>query len=282
MKITTSRLSFSRVAARRRRCGFTLLEILLASFAAAMILVAIYGIFYRALKLRDNATQRTHEARLQARAAKVIRNDLRNALVSGGLLASTLMGSSTGSDGPSTGFPGYLKITATTGRDVPDQYYGDVQQVEYYIVRDNNSAGSLNAGTLVRAINRDLLSSVQQNATEEQILTGVRSLQVSFYDGSNWQPSWQYTSPTTGGSSSSGSSTSSSTSSGNSTAAQNLPEAIRIDIEQLPPAPPLEILVPWPTQPFAAATAAPSTPPSSATATPTPRPTPTPAAPATR
>jgi len=61
--------------------GFTLIEILAASLAAALIFVAVYGLFGRAIKSRDNATERIQQARLRARTADLIRDDLQNGLI---------------------------------------------------------------------------------------------------------------------------------------------------------------------------------------------------------
>jgi type II secretory pathway component PulJ len=217
------------------RGGFTLIEIMVASIGAAMIMVAIYGVFYNAVKMRDNATARTRESRLRARAVNIIRDDLRGALISGGTFATTLEGGS-GTSSESS-FPGYLKISCTTGKDTDNALYGDVQQVEYYIADDKTGAAGANAGALVRTITRDLLATVQQDTPEQQLLPGVKSMDVAFYDGQNWQESWQY-----------------------STTATTLPEAVRVRIQQAAsqddPAPaPLEILVPWATQPFVAISA---------------------------
>ena len=291
--------------------GFTLLEILLASLAAALILSAVYGIFQHALRLRDSGDRRIRASRLRARAESVIRADLQNALISGGILAATLSGDSAGTDTSNlthTGagnFPGYLKLTTTTGRDTSDDLYGDVQQVEYYIAPDpaasSGGASSAASGILMRSITRDLLgtaslSSAAQStaAREEQILTGVQSFQVSFYDGANWQTTWQFSGLNTSATGTSATSSTSTTSSASSATAASssltgqtgLPSAVRIDIQQAPatprdsPPPPLEVLVPWTTQPFAAATPATSTG-TAATPTPTPVPnTPPPAPPA--
>ncbi len=196
----------------------------------------------------------------------VIRNDLRNALISGGILASTLQGdsSSTDSGGSVTdsAFPGYLKFTTTTGKDTSDEIYGDVQQVEYYIARDQTNSGMTDAGTLVRMVTRDLLDSQPAVTHEEQLLPGVQSFQVSFYDGTTWQTSWQISGT---GSTSGTSSTTSTTTSGSNSNAQAIPAAIRIDIQQAAPAgnvalsskvqqpappAPVEILVPWEVSPF--------------------------------
>ena len=245
-----------------------MIEILLASAAAALILAAIYGVFQHAMRLRDSATQRIRDIRLRSRAATVIRNDLRNAYISGGLFAGIVQGNSAGTDAAvsNSAYPGYLKLTTTTGKDTPDALYGDVQQVEYYIVRDTGTTAS-GGGDLVRAITRDLLNATQPVAEEQQILTGVQSLQVSFYDGSTWQTSWEFN---TADNSTAGStaSTSSTNSAGSGTAAETLPVAIRVDIQQGPPTvgastpAPLEILVPWTMQPFTSPTPSPTASPS--------------------
>ena len=270
--------------------------------AAALILLAIYGIFQHALRLRDSGDRRIHAARLRARAETVIRTDLQNALVSGGILAATFSGNSSGTDTSNLtsagagSFPGYFKFTTTTGRDSSTDLYGDVQQVEYYIVPDPAAPaqpGSAASGILVRAVTRDLLDA--ENATgstqagyarQEQILRGVQSFQVSFYDGANWQTSWQFTGLSTTASGATPTPTPTPSTGTASTSTLNgetgLPDAVRIDIQQAPasprdsPPPPLEVLVPWTTQPFAAATPATSTG-TAASPTPTPTATPTPA-----
>ena len=111
--------------------GFTLVELVLASSIAALILLAIYGVFQHAITLRDNDSARIRESRMRMRAASIIRNDLRNALISGGLFASIVQGDSAGTDtNTDSTFPGYLKFTTTTGKDTSDDLYGDVQQVD--------------------------------------------------------------------------------------------------------------------------------------------------------
>jgi len=229
--------------------GFTLIEMMLASIAAALILVAIYGLFHRAIKMRDSATERIRESRLRARAVNVIGNDLRNAFISGGILAASLEGGSQA--GGNDGSGGYLRFTTTTGKDTPDETYGDVEMVEYYIEKDGTDAASPNAGALVRVVTRDLLDTVPNVTHEERILSGVSSFQVSFYDGANWQGNW-----VVGGTNSTTTAETASTS-GTTPA---LPDAIRIDIQQAAsagrdqPPPPLEIVEPWTAIPFLSGT----------------------------
>lgn len=248
--------------------GFTLIELLTASIAAALILLAIYGLFQRAVKMRDHATERSREAQLRGRAERVIRNDLRNAFVSGTdsrLLATVLEG---GKQNLQSRFPGSLRFTATTGKDTKTEAYGDVQEIEYAIA-ENDESGDHNTGTLTRFITRDLLSTTQTTPIEEPLLRRVSSMEVGFFDGQSWQESWQF-------------------SENNPT----LPQAFRIRIQQTPasdqtPAPPvLEIMEPITVvaQTFdststsgTTASASQPTPTPSPTPAPTPQPTPTPA-----
>jgi type II secretion system protein J len=203
------------------RRGFTLIEITLAIAGGAVILAAIYGIFSRAVHLRDAAMSRTRDVRVRAHAASVVRNDLRNAFISGGTIASSLIGSATS---PNGGFPGYLKFTTTTARDEGDLPSPDVQQVEYYVVTDTAAQDS-KAGMLVRAVDRDLLATVRQAPAEEPLLTGVKSMEVSFFDGTSWQTSWEVTETE-----------------------KDLPEAVRVRILTEGASAPIEVLVPWVTQ----------------------------------
>ena len=226
---------------KRANAGFTLLEILVAALAAALILVAVYGIFQRAVKTRDHATARVRQALQRERAASLLRNDLRSAYLSGGVLADTLEG---GAQSQKSRFPGYLRFTATSGRDHPDEAYGDVQQVEYYITETGTSlsesasaAPANSTGTLVRALTRNLLAPEQEAAREEPLLTRVQTFEVAFFDGNDWQESWQVTDT-----------------------APTLPEAVRIRIqqaapsEQIPTPTPLEIVVPLITEPLTSST----------------------------
>lgn len=205
--------------------GFTLIELLAASLAAALILAAVYGVFQRAVKARDNSTERLEAARRKARTAEVIRNDLRGALVSG-VFASALEGSA---QNRNSKFPGYLRFTTTTGKNRAGESYGDVQQVEYYLVED----GSSGRGVLTRVLTRDLLAAVREASREEELLDDVESFEIGFYDGRNWQESWLV-----------------------SEASPSFPQAIRVRVRQaapsgdLPAPLPLEICVPWRTMPW--------------------------------
>ena len=180
-----------------RRGAFTLIELLLASAAAALILIIINSVFVRAIKLRDDATERVRDTRLRARAEHAIRDDLQSALVSGGILASTLVGGTSSTSGPGgASYPGYLQMTTSNGHSTSGIVASDVQQVEYYIEKDPNGSAETKGGVLVRALTRNLLATAPTVDKQEAILGGVESLQVQFYDGATWQDTWEFDSDT--------------------------------------------------------------------------------------
>ncbi len=203
----------------KTRRAFTLIELLLAMFAAAIIMASIYGLFSKAVHLRNHAVELVHQTRLRARAAATLRCDLRGAIVTGGLLASVLEGSA---QAPSSNFPGYLKFSTSTARADDNGVGGDVQQVEYFIA----SGADPKEGTLVRTVERDPLSATQTDLPQDAVLSGVTAMEVSFYDGAEWTNAWSY-----------------------STDTPTLPEAVRVIIRQPAPAPPIEVEEPWATAP---------------------------------
>ena len=206
----------------RVRHAFPLIELIVALAGGAIILSAIYGVFSRAVHLRDEATARTREARVRAHALSVLRNDLRNAWLSGGTLAAVFEGSQKSQSG---GFPGYLKFIATTSPDDTDEPAGELQQVEYYITADP-AATDQKAGLLVRTVDRDLLATVRQTPAEEPLLGGVESMEVSFFDGESWQDTWICPDDD-----------------------MTPPQAVRVRLQTTDAAVPFELMVPWMTQP---------------------------------
>jgi type II secretion system protein J len=215
--------------------AFTLIELILAMAGCALILTAIYGVFSQAVRMRDNAAAHTRTALIRAHALTVLRNDLRNARVSGLVstagtsvgLAATLVGSQTS---PSGAFPGFLKFTTTTAVDDGESPVGDVQEVQYYVALDPDAAGQ-RTGRLVRTVDRDLLAPVRGTPAEEPLLPDVQSMEVAFFDGTDWQDSWEY----------------------DVTNNNAVPAAVRVRIQPAvadgaTASAPLELVVPWSTQ----------------------------------
>ncbi len=207
--------------------AFTLIELIMAMAGSALILAAVFGVFGRAVHMRDDATARTRDARVRSHALAVMRNDLSNARITEGLLATVLKGSQTSPGGE---FPGYLKFTTTTASDDQDLPTADIQKVEYFVATDPDTQDQ-RAGRLVRTVQRDLLTEVPGTPTREPLLSGVQAMELGFYDGTDWQEEWEY----------------------DATNNPEVPKAVRVRI-QLATAPgerapaPIELLVPWTTE----------------------------------
>jgi uncharacterized membrane protein YgcG len=165
-----------------------LIEVLVAAVATAILMVALYGVFSRGVSLRDDATARLQEVRLKDRALQLLRDDIRHGLVTGARMAASLEGSV---DSPVSRFPGYLRFTTTTGPTTREAFYGDLQEVEYYIAEDPWSTNQ-RSGALVRTLNRTLLAQVREEPREEVLLRGVEALEIRFFDGNNWLDSWEF------------------------------------------------------------------------------------------
>src|SRR5688500_298514 len=172
-----------------RARAFTLIEMIMALAACVIVLAAIYGVFSRAVHLRDDAIERTREMRVRARALAVLRNDLQNARVSNGTLAATFLGS----EESQSGFPGYLRFTTTTARGAEaSALVADLHQVEYYLAADPENSGR-KAGILLRTVDRNLLAQTREEPTGEALLGGVAAMELSFFDGQSWSPTWEVT-----------------------------------------------------------------------------------------
>lgn len=169
--------------------GFTLMELLIATMVAAIVLAAINTAFYAAMRLRSSTTAVVEKTIPMNRSVSALKADLRNVLVTGGKIAGSF-----GSPGtlPGNNQATLLDIYTTTGLLQSDLPWGDLQRISYYL--KNSSVGPRGSGRdLVRAISRNLLATLQPDVTEQVLLSGVNSVDFTFYDGANWQTSWDST-----------------------------------------------------------------------------------------
>ena len=173
---------------RRGDGGFTLLELLIATMVAAIVLAAMNTVFYAAVHLRSSAAAAVERVIPVNRAASTLKADLRGALLTSGEMASSF--ESPGEVAVS-GIPSLLDLYATTGVIRDDLPWGDVQRVSYYLRDPADASGGSGSGKeLVRAVTRNLLATLQQDVAEQVLLSGIQSLDLSFFDGADWQSTW--------------------------------------------------------------------------------------------
>ena len=197
-----------------RRCGgcrgFTLLELLLASIVFAIVISALHGVFFGALRLRDNTYEAVESGLSDAYVAGLIRRDIKNLAPPTGVLAGAMIGEEEEENGVRLDA---LEFFTTTGivRDSELEPWGEVQKVEYYLAEPLDGSDSEGAD-FVRAVTRNLLASTEEEPAEERLLHGAASLEFAYFDGEDWQESWDST-----------------------TVENETPEAMRMRLDFMPP-----------------------------------------------
>lgn len=164
------------------------MEVMLALIVSAIVLAGIGGVFYSALRLRDRTTAMLDGSIPMQQAFAFLRRDLQGALPPGGTY--TLVGDFRDEQlGGGIGENFRLQFFTSTGVISDNSQWSEVQEVAYEL-RDpvNRNAGS--GRELIRSINRNLLATTLQEPDEQVLMTNVRSLQFSCFDGYDWRDSW--------------------------------------------------------------------------------------------
>lgn len=184
--------------------AFTLIEVVLATAAFAIILVAVHGVFYNAIRLRDRTTLSLDAALPLQRTLALLQRDLANLVPPGGTLSGTLQttptddstntstlntaGSADVRSGAQRVSPDLYAAVGVLGDDLP---WAEVQRVTYYLMPSTNRTAV--GRDLVRSVTRNLLPPNQEEWTEDRLLTEVEDVRFYFYDGTEWLETWDST-----------------------------------------------------------------------------------------
>ena len=179
----------------RTRTAFTLIEMLIAIAVFAVVLAAMNGVFWGALRLRNKSVESIDAALPKERALSIIRSDLENIVPPGGRFFTmfTTTGTTTNANGMSmNNMPGQNSPEFTTSNGVIDDNtgWGDIQRVSYQLVVSTNGGVGKD---LMRTVTRNLLPSVQQTSDQQSILTGVQNIFFYYHDGTIWKDTWDST-----------------------------------------------------------------------------------------
>ena len=166
--------------------AFTLIEVLLALSVSAIVLAAIGGVFYSAVRLRERTAAMLDEAAPLYQALGLLRRDLQGAVPPGGVLAGDFR-NGTVDNGMVQGLG--LQFFTTTGVIRDEVPWGDIQEVTYEL-REPKERTSAGGKDLVRSITRNLLATTGQESEDQWLMGDVQSLEFACYDGTDWRDSW--------------------------------------------------------------------------------------------
>ena len=174
---------------RLTQAGFTLMEVMFATMAFALILLVMQMTCSGALGLRNRMQKRVDQQAALTLAMSIMKRDLENMIVTGGLMAEGIICTEMGSpDMPDD----QLEFYSTTAV-VSDQFpWGDVQKVGYLLGVDPMQTVTTNLGqALMRlSLNTLPLEASEEPPVETLMLDNVRSLQFEFFDGLQWLQTW--------------------------------------------------------------------------------------------
>ncbi|KPL09037.1 hypothetical protein AMJ85_07340, partial [candidate division BRC1 bacterium SM23_51] len=180
----------------RGRDGFTLLEVLVAAAMFAVIVGALYSVFYGALRLRENSYLAFEKNLPKDYVVEIIKRDLANVATPAGILAGAMIGEK--EEQGELRFD-RLEIHTASGMVNDTEPWGDIQKIEYSLEQpaerreDREERATPESYDLVRAVTRNLLASTTEEPETQRLLQGVQSLAFRYYDGQDWQDSWDST-----------------------------------------------------------------------------------------
>jgi type II secretion system protein J len=157
--------------------AFTLMEVILAMGVCAIVMVAISGIFFSVVHVRERTIAAVDEGLPVQQALSYLRRDLQGAMSpsTNGALSGDFR---VGADGETA-----IELYTTTGALLVNAPWGDVQKVTYG-VKDKQ---------LVRGVTRNLLTPIVPVADDQSMMGNVESVQFDCYDGVQWRSTWDTT-----------------------------------------------------------------------------------------
>jgi type II secretion system protein J len=173
------------------RRAFTLLELLIAVSIFAIVLAAINAVFYSALRLRNRSAAMMDKSVPIELALATIRRDLLSIVPPGtNLLFGPLQSTSRSNLVAGAAGPAFYCSSGLVDETSP---WAEIQRVTYAVLESTNRDQGKD---LVRYADRNLLAVTPESPPPQRLLSGVRDLTFSFYDGGQWREYWDTTTDT--------------------------------------------------------------------------------------
>ena len=178
-----------------RAGAFTLIELVLAMMMVAALAGTLFLNLRAAYKAQDSAKDDLEPARTADLAMEFVRDDIQNALPASNpqnftsefqKLAGTFEGTNSGGI---TGADGDVTFFSTSDGKLHVDGNGETKEIE---LTTDQPAGAISK-CLVRKCLRNLTNDPLQQPDEEILCRGVISVTFTFFDGSNWNETWDST-----------------------------------------------------------------------------------------
>lgn len=164
--------------------AFTLLELLVAMAMMSIIAASLYTSLSIGFKARDSS-ENTLDARRSARIVMgLLKQEIISSLPPKGILAGKFEGTNGQDDSGNESDSMVFYSAAYNPAD--DEVVGDIIKVQISLSTSEES----DVHTLVRGITKNLLSPKSLEPYEEVLCNNIRSLNLRYYDGYDWQDEW--------------------------------------------------------------------------------------------
>lgn len=164
--------------------GFTLLEMLIAMTMMTIIAASLYTSMSIGFRARESAERAVEKGRSAQIAIELIKNMLASSMVPNGILAGEFEGEDE-QDGE-----GYdadtLSFYTADYNPGEDELASDIEKVEI----EMSTRDETNEQVLIRKVTTNLLSPKTLDPDEEVLCGGVRSLNLRYYNGTDWEDEW--------------------------------------------------------------------------------------------
>ena len=181
--------------AYRTANGFTLIELLLGAVITAVVLAALYEIFYGFLQAQSRTYAHLEAAAPRAQIIALIKGDLENMAVPNGILCGTVTGESLGDGDSHSDALGFCTASGKLSDTMP---WGEVQRVAYFLddpeTETDTEQGAGSKTHLMRTATRNLLApDIDGEGDTTTLLDKVASLEFQYFDGQVWSDAWDST-----------------------------------------------------------------------------------------
>jgi len=166
------------------RGAFTLLELLVATAMTAVLAGSLYATLHIALAAQGKATESLEHVRMAELAVELIRADIESAVVPKGILAGTFLGEdSANALGRASDV---LMLHCAANGAQASEGTGDIRMVELACEPAEDGREMI----LVRRLTLNLLATRVEDPVEEVLCRSVRSFDLRYFDGLDWQDAW--------------------------------------------------------------------------------------------